>query len=275
MLFLAFSTLSTRNSLSIICIVVPLSTVTTLSLLLSSRCLCFVCADTSASVIDCSLSRWIIQDRHFHVANYLFLEKNKASLLCPFLKEIIIVFNTYRSLSSNDSRATILNINLLGTTTWQSRNNERYVKGGALWGASTCLLSARACSTATHTIVHKRVCVRERVWAPVTVVIVVNLTTVKAVTACPYKPVYAIESRALGAAQYLARVEIAKRPAFPGRSYYIVESYTAILRGEEIGEKGPEKVLANWLGRLIERRGWLEEAIYSENTRKVHPRDEA
>lgn len=35
---------------------------------------------------------------------------------------------------------------------------------------------------------------RERVWAPGTVVIVVNLTTVKAVTACPYRPVYAAES---------------------------------------------------------------------------------
>lgn len=71
-----------------------------------------------------------------------------------------------------------------------------------------------------RTLVHRRVCVRERVWAPVMVVIVVNLTTVKAVTACPYKPVYATESGAPGAVQNLALVEIAKQPAFPCQPLY-------------------------------------------------------
>lgn len=99
---------------------------------------------------------------------------------------------------------------------------------------------------------------RERVWAPVMVVIVVNLTTVKAVTACPYKPVYAIESRALGAAQYLALVEIAKRPAFPCQLYYIVE-LRVILRyyiARKLGKKGRGKS-AGELTRSINRASRL------------------
>jgi len=96
---------------------------------------------------------------------------------------------------------------------WSTEKNithahESNVKGGALRDVLPCLFSACACPTAHFS---RRTCVREIqrererdrerecVWAPGTVVIVVNLTTVKAVTACPYRPVYAAESRAQAA----------------------------------------------------------------------------
>lgn len=50
----------------------------------------------------------------------------------------------------------------------------------------------------------------ERVWAPGTVVIVVNLTTVKAVTACPYRPVYAAEFRAQ-AASFARKISLSSK----------------------------------------------------------------
>lgn len=83
----------------------------------------------------------------------------------------------------------ILDINLPGKITWQSRPPSAMSRAGPFEALHRACLSARACPTATHIVVTSACAWEresERVWAPVTVVIVVNLTTVKAVTACPY-----------------------------------------------------------------------------------------
>lgn len=170
---------------------------------------------------------------------------------------------------------------------WFTRKNrvarkttERNVKGGALWGASPCLLSARACPTATHTVVQRRVCVRERVWAPVMVVIVVNLTTVKAVTACPYEPVYATECGAPGAVQNLLLSSKSRSSLRFRVGRYLVGGYTintyTISRREKIRRREREgSAWRNWFGRLIERRELIARSYSPEYAVEVHSRDEA
>lgn len=98
-----------------------------------------------------------------------------------------------------------------------------------------CTLLACACAR------EERERERTRVWVPGTVVIVVNLTTVKAVTACPYRPVYAAESRAQAASLArkislsLSLVEIASRRDF--RALPIIIRWIYRLFCENRGER--------------------------------------
>lgn len=134
-------------------------------------------------------------------------EKKKSQLFLKLFFVICLSYLRYIALSSNDSRFIIQRLIFLpGKITWRVIT-QRNVKGGALWSAWTVpAFRSRLPDRNTHTVVQRRVCVRRAcVWAPV--VIVVNLTTVKAVTACPYRPVYAIESRA-SAAQVQRKISL-------------------------------------------------------------------
>lgn len=127
-----------------------------------------------------SISYWLLiitldyTGTSFPRSQTTFSSKQSIIVSFPFLTEkrnnislnLLIAFLIYHTLEQWFS---IQLISIILIYWEKSRDNrittECNVKGGALWGASPCLLSARACPTATHIVVTSA-CAWESVCGP-------------------------------------------------------------------------------------------------------------